>query len=520
MTPGSIARWLNRKVIFAAALWLGLLGAAGATLPDEPPGRAGRVVEVVGVAYFFDHEHGHWAPAIRNRPVGGGDRLSLAADSRAELRIGSTTLRLLGPAELEAIRIDDDKLQFHLHSGSVAIRVRSREIADELEVLTREVRLRPLGAGHYRVDRFDDVTYVGVLRGELLVDETPSFPIGAGQRMELSRAYGRLQHRWSSLPSDALAEWVARDERAEQRSAAAAYVSPEMTGYEDLDRHGRWERHPEYGAVWFPLSVSVGWAPYRFGRWAWVRPWGWTWVDDAPWGFAPFHYGRWVMVRSQWCWVPGGYVARPAFAPALVGWIGTPNVSITIGSRHLPGSSWVPLAPWERWVPHHPVSPRYVDRINPSWPHPPRRPHPTGPIMYGNQGVPNGVTVVSPNVLAPRPGAIGTGLPQGSPAAPHREHAPRSRTVVEAPSAVVVPSRPQPAPAVLPQPAPTPAPTTIGPVNPRPVAPPPPGLRLRERNEPGSAHDAGAERGQVRREEGRARVPESRSGLRERENLR
>ena len=23
-----------------------------------------------------------------------------------------------------------------------------------------------------------------------------------------------------------------------------------------------------------------------------VRP-GWTWVDDAPWGWAPYHYGRW-----------------------------------------------------------------------------------------------------------------------------------------------------------------------------------------------------------------------------------
>ena len=30
------------------------------------------------------------------------------------------------------------------------------------------------------------------------------------------------------------------------------------------------------------------------GRWVWTEPWGWTWVDDQPWGFAPSHYGRWV----------------------------------------------------------------------------------------------------------------------------------------------------------------------------------------------------------------------------------
>ena len=44
------------------------------------------------------------------------------------------------------------------------------------------------------------------------------------------------------------------------------------------------------------VAVAVGWAPYRYGRWAWVRPWGWTWVDNAPWGYAPFHYGRWVQL--------------------------------------------------------------------------------------------------------------------------------------------------------------------------------------------------------------------------------
>ncbi len=36
-----------------------------------------------------------------------------------------------------------------------------------------------------------------------------------------------------------------------------------MTGAEDLDRHGRWEEHPDYGAVWIPTVVVAGWAPYR-----------------------------------------------------------------------------------------------------------------------------------------------------------------------------------------------------------------------------------------------------------------
>jgi hypothetical protein len=54
-----------------------------------------------------------------------------------------------------------------------------------------------------------------------------------------------------------------------------------------------------------PQQVAIDWAPYRDGHWAYVVPWGWTWVDNAPWGFTPFHYGRWVLYGNRWAWLPG-----------------------------------------------------------------------------------------------------------------------------------------------------------------------------------------------------------------------
>jgi hypothetical protein len=181
-----------------------------------------------------------------------------------------------------------------------------------------------------------------------------------------------------------------------------------MTGAEDLDRYGRWDRHPDYGPLWIPARVSPGWAPYRFGHWTWISPWGWTWVDDAPWGFAPFHYGRWVSWGGRWCWAPGGYVARPVYAPALVAWIGGSNVSvgITVGSSRPPLVGWVPLAPRERWVPYYPASAVYVRNVNVTHVHvhpsrPPRE-RDREPIMYTNRGVPGGVTMVSSDVLRQR----------------------------------------------------------------------------------------------------------------------
>ena len=56
---------------------------------------------------------------------------------------------------------------------------------------------------------------------------------------------------------------------------------------------------PNTAPMWMPNGVAADWAPYRYGHWVWISPWGWTWVDDASWGFAPFHYGRWVQCRRR-----------------------------------------------------------------------------------------------------------------------------------------------------------------------------------------------------------------------------
>ncbi|MDP1650709.1 MAG: hypothetical protein Q8M01_21260, partial [Rubrivivax sp.] len=405
ITPLSmVAAWLARAAWLLIAV--AALGAGSAWAQDDPPGRVGRLAAIQGQVWWFDHEDGQWSEAERNRPLTGGDRLSTAADASAELRVGSTVLRLGGATELEVLALDDQRMSFQLHSGSLALRVRSREVAQEIELVTDEARLRPLRSGLYRLDRIDDTSHAGSWRGSLRVDDADGFIVDTGQRVELWRE-GRsreLRHAWGSLPYDAFAEWAVREDRRDERSAATRHVSPEMTGAEDLDRYGRWDRHPEYGMVWFPLEVRAGWAPYRYGNWAWVRPWGWTWVDEAPWGFAPFHYGRWVNWRGRWGWWPGEYVVRPVFAPALVAWVGGAHwgLSINIGG---PAIGWVPLAPREVFVPWYRTTPVYVDRINRRPPQPGRRPVPqvpTGPVMYGNQGVPGAVTVVPRDVLVQR----------------------------------------------------------------------------------------------------------------------
>src|SRR5437667_87838 len=52
-------------------------------------------------------------------------------------------------------------------------------------------------------------------------------------------------------------------------SPSTRYVSPEVTGAEDLDRNGEWRETPHYGHVWVPHEVPPDWAPYSTGRWIW-----------------------------------------------------------------------------------------------------------------------------------------------------------------------------------------------------------------------------------------------------------
>jgi hypothetical protein len=323
--------------------------------------------EVDGQVWLFHPEEGEWVAAERNRPLTSGDRLATDGGARTEVRIGSTTLRLDGATEIEVLRLDDDRVALQLHNGSVAVRIRSRGQVEGFELRTEEGRFTVQRTGRYRFDRADEASFATVMSGQAYFEtQNNALTINAGQRAEFWMDRANVpQYSIVEPERDAFSAWVAERDRADDRSASTRYVSPEMTGVEDLDRYGYWQDNPEYGALWVPRTVAPGWAPYTTGRWAWVAPWGWTWIDEAPWGFAPFHYGRWVYVGSSWCWAPGTYVRRPVYAPALVAWIGGPRLSlgISIGGGG-PAVGWVPLAPREVYVPYYRVSPGYVRNVN------------------------------------------------------------------------------------------------------------------------------------------------------------
>jgi len=395
--------WLGKRLLVALGLALTTLAASAM---DDPPGRVGRVGETKGQVWMIEGGQGEWFDLQRNRPLTTGDRIATDRDAHAELQVGSTTLRLAERSEVQLLRLDDDRIELMISSGSASVRVRQPEVAGEVDLQTAEGHFKPRMPGLYRVDATERGSFGAALSGELQFDgRDSSLAIRAGQRAEfwVDGADRATHYTWASLPADEFDQWVRRDDWRDERRADNRYVSPEMTGAQDLDRYGQWQTHAEYGALWAP-AVEVGWAPYRYGRWAWVAPWGWTWVDDAPWGFAPFHYGRWVMFGGRWCWAPGRYVHRPVYAPAMVAWVGGANFSVSMQVGGGPAVGWIPLAPREAYYPAYRTSPVYVQNVNVTHIHLPPGPqsvrHP--PTMYTNRGVPGGITVVPAQALSQR----------------------------------------------------------------------------------------------------------------------
>jgi hypothetical protein len=350
--------------------WRQLLAALFCTLflsspaVADPAGRIGRIAWLSGPVQLDNASTRESESAVLNRPLTSGDILSTAAGGRAEIHIGSLKLRIDSGSVLEMVQIDDERIRLYLSNGSLIARLPSRETAREFELATRDGRFTSLDAGHYRLDVDGASSAATLYSGSLHFDaEDSALDVPIGQRGQFWNT-GRTHYRLLAPARDDFSGWDAAREESRTAGAYARYVSPEMTGAEDLDAYGNWSETPEYGAVWYPRAVAVDWAPYRSGRWVWIAPWGWSWVGEEPWGFAPFHYGRWVWHRHAWAWVPGTRIARPVYAPALVAWVGTGNVGMAISRGASPTVGWFPLAPREIYVPSYRSSPTYIRQIN------------------------------------------------------------------------------------------------------------------------------------------------------------
>ena len=335
---------------FLVGLVLLCLGGVSSVWSD-PPTRVGRLSYLSGTVSYHPETVEDWAVATLNYPLTIGDSLWTDNDGEAEVQVGTTAIRLAPNTDISFLNLDDRAIQIRLSTGSLDIRLRTLGPNEEIELDTPNASLSLLRAGSYRVDVLQSGDTTATARsGEIEVTAgTSVFPLRQQQTVTINGTDSPTHQIAPAPPLDAWDQWCQARDQKEDHIASAQYVPPnEVDGVEDLDQYGSWSVDPTLGPVWTPAVTVVGWAPYRFGHWAWVDPWGWTWIDDAPWGFAPFHYGRWTYRNNAWAWVPGAHIGHPVYAPALVTFVGGPGWR----PEQAPGESvgWFPLGPHEPYV--------------------------------------------------------------------------------------------------------------------------------------------------------------------------
>ena len=340
--------------VLSALLGWAVLVPSSARADDDRVPRVGRVADVGGELFLASQDAPEqWTAIGLNYPVGAGDNLWAGSESRAEIDVGGAQLRLAGDTSLHISRLDDRNFTLYVAQGRVILRVRMLEPGESARVDTPNGQLELTRPGLYRIDVLpgQQRTELAVREGEAVVATgTAAQQVLPGQSATLDGAAPQFAQVRNGIATDGFDVWSADRDRRYDRVRANGPVSRQMVGAADLDDYGAWETTPNYGAVWYPASVPADWAPYSTGYWTDVGAWGMTWVDAAPWGYAPFHYGRWARIQGRWGWCPGGYVQRPVWAPALVGWVGGPGWRYS-GMQGGPVYGWVPLGWGEAYHP-------------------------------------------------------------------------------------------------------------------------------------------------------------------------
>ena len=334
----------------------------------DPPERVGRLAQLSGTVSFHPPDDQQWSAATLNYPVAQGDAFWTESNARAVIEVSASRITMAPGTELEIGNLTNSAFQATAPQGELYVDARMAAPDESYAVQTPRGLISFTTPGRYGIVAGDtqNPTTVTVVEGAARIEGPGvSLDVGPDQTASITGT-DTFQGAVGPAQRDAFLTAMRDSERPRQPQGAAPPAAVAgMPGGDDLAQYGSWSDSTEYGQVWYP-QVASDWVPYREGSWDYVAPWGWTWVDSEPWGFAPFHYGRWADVGGRWAWVPGGAVAAPVYAPALVTFLGVGAVvGVGIGAALAAGRiGWCPLGPREAYHPWYRASDRYFRQVN------------------------------------------------------------------------------------------------------------------------------------------------------------
>ncbi len=263
-----------------------------------------------------------WERATNNLPLAEGDELTTETQARLEIEFDRYNhLRLAENSYLKITTLRDDGIAVSLPQGTLSLRVSEFDKDKRFfEIDAPKTTLAVQREGMYRVDagsaNSSEIRVTATEKGEARIYSGNSgFTLKDGRSAKIFLD-GDLAGEWETVDASRFADefdtWALERDAAQAKrlrdSYADQYYDDEINGADDLRDYGQWIYTRKYGYVWKPYSSSVSsysnWSPYRYGHWRWFPPYGWTWVNDEPWGWATYHYGRWVWDNGGWYWSP------------------------------------------------------------------------------------------------------------------------------------------------------------------------------------------------------------------------
>ena len=138
---------------------------------DDPPAVAGRLHAMQGSVSVQPADVDQWSQVAENYPVATGDRIYADQNSRAEIQLGSTAVRMWQNTDLTFTNLADQLTQLGLAQGSIRVRTFALNPGAQVEVDTPNGSLTVVQPGDFRVDSYtgDGGTVVTVISGQLQV---------------------------------------------------------------------------------------------------------------------------------------------------------------------------------------------------------------------------------------------------------------------------------------------------------------------------------------------------------------
>ncbi|HYJ91056.1 MAG TPA: DUF6600 domain-containing protein, partial [Pyrinomonadaceae bacterium] len=309
----SVGKW---PLLFALVLLFCMVSVAFGLDDDEDTpdvtARVARISFVDGDVQVRRSGAQDWEKAVLNLPVVEGDEINTSDSGRAEIEFDSRTFVRIGSSSyLRIVTLKEEGIALSLPEGSLSLRVNDFDKDRSfLEIDIPKATIAIQKSGLYRIDpgpRDSAEAHVRITDGgeARIYSETSGFTLRNNRAATIFLGGDRVGE-WETADAspftDDFDSWALdRDSAIAKRLKNAyydKYYDRDIYGAEDLTDYGDWVYTHKYGYVWKPYRTSIAsyndWSPYRYGHWRWLPPFGWTWVNDEPWGWATYHWGRWV----------------------------------------------------------------------------------------------------------------------------------------------------------------------------------------------------------------------------------